>query len=137
VTARIVTEPMRTLLGQPIIVENVTGADGNVGTGRAARARADGYTITIGSISTHVLNGALYSLPYNVSNDFAPISPLVTAPFILFARKTMPAKDLNELIDWLKANPNKASMGVVATTARLMAAFFQKKTETQFTLCPL
>jgi tripartite-type tricarboxylate transporter receptor subunit TctC len=135
VTARIVTEPMRTLLGQPVIVENVTGAEGNVGTGRAARARADGYTITIGSISTHVLNGALYSLPYNVLNDFAPISPLVTAPFILFARKTMPAKDLNELIYWLKANP-KASMGVVATTARLMAAFFQKKTETQFTLVP-
>jgi tripartite-type tricarboxylate transporter receptor subunit TctC len=136
VTARIVTEPMRTLLGQPIIVENVTGADGKLGTGRAARATADGYTITFGSISTHVLNGAFYSLPYNVLNDFAPISPLVTVPFILFARRNMLAKDLNELIDWLKANANKASMGVVSTTARLMAAFFQKETGTQFTLVP-
>jgi tripartite-type tricarboxylate transporter receptor subunit TctC len=82
VSARIVAEPMRTLLGQPIIVENVAGADGNLGTGRAARARADGYTITNGSISTHVMNGAFYSLPYDVLNDFAPISPLVTAPFV-------------------------------------------------------
>jgi tripartite-type tricarboxylate transporter receptor subunit TctC len=136
VSARIVAEPMRTLLGQPIIVENVAGADGNIGTGRAARARADGYTITNGSISTHVMNGALYSLPYDVLNDFAPISPLVTAPFVLYVRKTIPAKDLNELIAWLKANPNKASAAIVGSTARLLTAFFQKETETEFTLVP-
>jgi tripartite-type tricarboxylate transporter receptor subunit TctC len=98
VTARIVTDVMRKLLGQQFIIENIAGADGNIGTGRAARARADGYTITIGTISTHAMNGAFYSLPYDILNDFAPISPLVTAPFILYARKTMSAKDLNELI---------------------------------------
>jgi hypothetical protein len=108
---------MRRPLGQPVIVENVSGADGSIGVGRAARARPDGYTIG------HVQ----YLLPYDVLNDFAPISPLVTGSYILFARKTMPAKDLNELIAWLKANPNKASVGVAAVGHRLVAALFQKE----------
>jgi tripartite-type tricarboxylate transporter receptor subunit TctC len=136
VSARIVAEPMRKLLGQPIIIENVGGADGNIGTGRAARARADGYTITLGTISTHVLNGAFYSLPYDVLNDFLPIAPLVTAPFVLYARRMMPAKDLKELIVWLKANPNKASAAISASTAHLLTAFFQKETGTRLTLVP-
>jgi tripartite-type tricarboxylate transporter receptor subunit TctC len=127
---------MTKLLGQHLIIENVGGADGNIGTGRAARARADGYTINIGTISTHVMNGAFYSLPYDVLNDFAPISPLVSAPSVLYARKTMPAKDLNELIVWLKANPNKTSAAIAASTSHLLTAFFQKETETQFTLIP-
>jgi tripartite-type tricarboxylate transporter receptor subunit TctC len=133
---RIVAERMRKSLGQPVIIENVSGADGSIGTGRAARARPDGYTIDIGSISTHVLNGAFYSLPYDVLNDFAPISPLANTPYILFARKTMPAKGLNELIAWLRANPGKASVGIPAASARLLAALFQKETRTQFTLVP-
>jgi tripartite-type tricarboxylate transporter receptor subunit TctC len=83
-----------------------------------------------------VLNGAFYSLPYDVLNDFAPISPLATTSDILFARKTLPAKDLNELIAWLKANPNKASVGIIAVGFRLLAAFFQKETGTQFALVP-
>jgi tripartite-type tricarboxylate transporter receptor subunit TctC len=136
VIERILAEPMRKLLGQPFIIENVAGADGNIGTGRAARARADGYTITFGAISTHVLNGAFYSLPYDVLNDFLPISPLVTAPFVLYARKMMPAKDLKELIVWLKANPNKASAAIVGSTVRLLTAFFQKETATQFAFVP-
>jgi tripartite-type tricarboxylate transporter receptor subunit TctC len=110
--ARVLAEQMRGSLGQPIIVENVSGADGSIGTGRIARARPDGYTI---EFSTS-LNGALYPLPYDVVNDFAPISPLVMVPYVLFAKKTMPAKGLNELIAWLKANPNKSSAGVVATS---------------------
>ena len=109
VIGRVLAERMRALLGQPVIIENVSGADGSIGTGRAARARPDGYTIDLGNLGNHVLNGACYSLPYDVLNDFAPISPLVMAPGVLFARKTMPAKDLNELIVWLKANPDKAS----------------------------
>ena len=118
VVARVLAERMRGSLGQPIIIENVSGADGSIGAGRAARARPDGYTIDLGFMGTHVLNGAFYSLPYDVLNDFAPISPLVTVPFVLFARKTMPAKDLNELIAWLKANPNKASAAVICGRVR-------------------
>src|SRR5215813_8454260 len=109
--ARVLAEQMRGSLGQPIIIENVGGANASIGTGRAARARPDGYTIELGTIGAHTLNGALYSLRYDVLNDFAPISPLVSSPSVLYARKTMPAKDLNELIAWLKANPNKASAG--------------------------
>jgi tripartite-type tricarboxylate transporter receptor subunit TctC len=136
VTGRIVADQMRKSLGQQFITENVSGADGNIGTGRAARARADGYTITIGTIGTHVMNGAFYSLPYNVLNDFEPISPLVTAPFLLYARKTMLAKELKELIPWLKANPNTASVAIGSSTAHLLTALFQKETGTQFTLVP-
>jgi tripartite-type tricarboxylate transporter receptor subunit TctC len=134
---RVVAERMRRLLGQTVIIENVSGADGSIGVGRAARATPDGYTIVLGNTSTHVLNGAFYSLSYDVLNDFAPISPLVTGPVVLFARKTMPAKGLKELIAWLKVNPNKASAGITAVFSRLLAAFFQKETGTQFTLVPL
>jgi tripartite-type tricarboxylate transporter receptor subunit TctC len=136
VEGRVVAERMRKSLGQPIIIENVSGAEGSIGVGRVAHARPDGYTIAIGFLGTHVLNGALYSLQYNVLNDFEPISPLTTTPFILYARKTIPAKDLNELIAWLKANPNKASAGIATANSRLLTALFQKQTGTQFTLVP-
>jgi len=136
VIGRVLAERMRESLGQPIIVENVSGADGSIGIGRVARAKPDGYTIDLGSVSGHVLNGAFYSLPYDVLNDFAPISPLVTLAGVLFARKAMPANDLNELIAWLKANPGKASVGTASSGAQLLTAFFQKDTATQFTIVP-
>jgi tripartite-type tricarboxylate transporter receptor subunit TctC len=136
VTGRMVAQRMRESLGQPIIIENVGGADGSIGVGRTARARPDGYTIDVGYLGTHVLNAAFYSLPYDVLNDFAPISPLVTTPAVLFVRKDMPAKDLKELIAWLKANPNKASAGVAAVGGRMVNAFFQKETGTKFALVP-
>jgi tripartite-type tricarboxylate transporter receptor subunit TctC len=136
VIGRVVAERMRGPLGQRIIIENVGGADGSIGVGRAARARADGYMICLSSMGAYVLNGAFYSLPYDLLNDFAPISLVATVPLVLAARKTMPAKDLNELIAWLKANPNKASAGVPALGPRVVATFFQKETGTQFTVVP-
>jgi tripartite-type tricarboxylate transporter receptor subunit TctC len=136
VVARLLAERMRGALGQPIIIENVTGAEGSIGVGRAVRARPDGYTLDLGSIATHVLNGAFYSLQYDVLNDFAPIAALVTNPVVLFARKTMPARDLNELIAWLKANPNKASAGTGTAFPHLAAALFRKETGTQFAFVP-
>jgi tripartite-type tricarboxylate transporter receptor subunit TctC len=87
-------------------------------------------------VSTHALNGAFYSLPYDVLNDFEPISPLVTNPAVLFARKTMPAKDLNELIAWLKANPDTASAAFTSASVRLIFMLFQKETGTYFALVP-
>jgi tripartite-type tricarboxylate transporter receptor subunit TctC len=133
---RLLAERMRGSLGQPVIIENVTGAAGSIGTARVARARPDGYTIDFGFLGANVLNGALYSLQYDVLNDLAPISPVFTSPQVLFARKTIAAKDLNELIVWLKANSNKASMGFFAAGGHLITAFFQKETGTQFTLVP-
>src|SRR5262249_26310810 len=123
--ARVLAEPMRGSLGQPILIENVSGGEGDIGTRRVGPAAPDGYTIELGASSTHVLPGALYSLPYDVVNDFAPISPLAAQPIVLFARKTMPTKNLNQLIAWLKANPNKASAGITSTAGRLVTAFFQ------------
>src|SRR6266436_2133264 len=124
VIGRVLAERMSGSLGQPVIVENVSGADGSIGIGRVARAKPDGYTIDLGFLSGHVLNGAFYSLPYDVLNDFEPVSPLATVQYVLFARKTMPASDLNELIAWLKANPGKASVGTASSSAQLLTAFF-------------
>jgi tripartite-type tricarboxylate transporter receptor subunit TctC len=87
VVGRVLAERMRRSLGQPIIIENTTGAEGSIGASRVARAKPDGYTICLGSISTHVLNGALYSLQYDVLNDFAPVSPLVKYPAVLLQGK--------------------------------------------------
>jgi tripartite-type tricarboxylate transporter receptor subunit TctC len=135
-TGRILVERMRVPLGQPIIIENVSGADGNIGVGRAARARPDGYTICLSIMDPFVLNGAYYSLPYDVLTDFAPISPLTTLPTVLAARGTMPANDLRELIVWLKAHDNQAAVGMNTLGFRLLAALFQKQTRTQFTVVP-
>jgi tripartite-type tricarboxylate transporter receptor subunit TctC len=133
---RIMAERMRRSLGQPIIIENVSGADGSIGGSRLARARPDGYTIGQGNMSTHVLNGAFYSLPYNVMNDFAPIALLTRTAPIIMGRNTSSANDFRELIAWLKANPNKASMAVVSVGTRLLATVLQQQTGTQFTLVP-
>jgi tripartite-type tricarboxylate transporter receptor subunit TctC len=136
VIGRLLGERMRATLGRPIIVENVSGADGSVGTGRAARATPDGYTLGLGSMTTHVLNGAYYSLQYDTLNDFIPVTSLVTFPYFLFSRQTMPARNFMELIAWMRANPNRASTAFTNVGIRLLSAFFQKETRTQFTLVP-
>jgi tripartite-type tricarboxylate transporter receptor subunit TctC len=117
------------------MVENVSGASGSIGLGRAARARPDGYTIDFANSGAHVLNGALYSLPYDVLNDFEPISPVVTMPLILFAKKTIPPNGLNEFVIWLRANPNRTA-GVGSAGVNLITALFQKETGAQLTFVP-
>ena len=136
VIARIMVERMRGPLGQPIVIENIGGADGSIGVGRTARAQPDGYTICLGLDSTFVHNGAFYSLPYDVLKDFEPISPLATGPVVLVARKTMPAQNLSELIAWLKAHANQASTGMNTLVFRLLAMRFQVETETHFAIVP-
>jgi tripartite-type tricarboxylate transporter receptor subunit TctC len=133
---RVIAERMGESLGQPVIVENVGGAEGSIGTGRVARANPDGYTLVLGVTNTHVMNGAFYTLSYDVLNDFAPISPLFTAPLVLYARNTLPANDLRELIAWLKANSDKATAGFGTATFQVLDMFFEKETGTQFTLVP-
>src|SRR6516162_7381823 len=118
--ARIMAERMRTSLGQIIIVENTTGAAGTIGVGRVARAAPDGYTISIGHWGTHLVNGAIYELQYHVFNDFEPVSLIATNPQIIVARKTVPAKDLKELIVWLKANAATAMQDLVAGQIDIM-----------------
>lgn len=137
-TGRIMAEGMRSALGQPVIIENVSGASGSIGTGHVARAAPDGYTFGIGYLGTHVFNGVAYPLSYDLVNDFEPVSLLVTNPLVIVARKTMPAKDLRELIAWLKANPSKASQGTSGAggTSDVAGIFFQKETGARIQLVP-
>jgi len=136
VIGRVLADRMREPLAQPVIIENIGGADGSVGVGRTARARPDGYTICLGIHDTFVLNGAFYSLPYDVLHDFAPISALATGAIVFVARKAMPAANLSELIAWLKARPNQASAGMNVLGFRLLAMRFQGQTGTQFNIIP-
>jgi tripartite-type tricarboxylate transporter receptor subunit TctC len=136
--ARLLAERMRVSLGQSVIVENVSGASGSAGTGRVARAAPDGYTLMQGNFSTHVINAAVFKLPYDVQKDFEPISPLGQQSFLITTKKTMPAKTLSDLIAWLKANPDKAVQGTGGPGGmpHLIGVFFQKETGTRFGFVP-
>src|SRR6516164_4306584 len=111
VIARVVVERMRNALGQVVIIESVPGAAGAIGIGRVARARPDGSTVAFGSFNTHVVHGAVRSLPYDVINDFEPIALVTSNPQFISAKKAMPADDLKGLVTWLRENPDKASLG--------------------------
>jgi tripartite-type tricarboxylate transporter receptor subunit TctC len=130
---RIVTERMRASLGQPIIIENVTGAAGTLGVGRVARSAPNGYTLGMGAWPTHVVNGAIYALPYDVLNDFEPVALLTNNPQLIVAKKTMPANDLKDFIAWLKANPGKALQGTagIGSPQHVFGVFFQQTTGTR------
>jgi tripartite-type tricarboxylate transporter receptor subunit TctC len=138
VVGRIVAEGMRASLGRPIIIENVSGANGTIGVGRVARAASDGYTFGIGSWTTYVANGATYALPYNVLRNFEPIGLVVTQSSLIVAKKALPASDLKGLIAWLKANPDRASAGTQGTggSAHIGGLFFQAATGTRFQFVP-
>jgi tripartite-type tricarboxylate transporter receptor subunit TctC len=136
--ARIISERMRGSLGQPVVIENVGGASGALGVGRVARAAPDGYTLSIGTMSTHCMNGAVFSLPFDVLNDFEPVAQLAIEPLLIVGRKDFPAKDLKELIAWLKANPGRASQGNpgAGSTGHLTGLLFQRETGTRFQSVP-
>jgi tripartite-type tricarboxylate transporter receptor subunit TctC len=138
VLGRLLAERMRASLGQPIIVENVAGASGSIGLGRVARAASDGHTIAVGQWNTLVANGALYDLPYDVRNDFEPIALIADCPDVVTARKTLPMKDLKELVAFLKANPDKMTLGHAGTgsSAHIAGVFFQTATGTHFQFVP-
>jgi tripartite-type tricarboxylate transporter receptor subunit TctC len=136
--ARILAEPMRAALGQPVVIENIAGANGTIGVGRVARAAPDGYTVGVGSYNSHVVNGAVYSLPFDLLNDFEPVALLSTSTSIVVGKKNLAANTLTELIAWLKANPDKALVGMpgAGSSVQVYSAFFQKLTGTRFQLIP-
>jgi tripartite-type tricarboxylate transporter receptor subunit TctC len=136
--ARITAEGMRGSLGQPIIIENVSGAGGTLGVGRVARSAGDGYTLSAGFLGTHVINGAIYALQYDVLNDFEPVSRFAGSSWLIVAKNSMPAADLKGLIAWLKANSDKASQGTagVGSPHHVAGVFFQKETGTRFHFVP-
>ena len=135
---RIMAERMRASLSQPIIVENVSGANGTLGVGRVARAAPDGYTIGVGTWATHVVNGAIYALPYDTVKDFEPLVLLATSAPLLVGRATLPANNLKELIAWMKANPDKATMGTVGpgSPPHVAGIALQNLSDTRFRFVP-
>jgi tripartite-type tricarboxylate transporter receptor subunit TctC len=138
VFGRILAERMRASLAQNVIIENVGGASGGVGVGRVARAAPDGYTLVIGYWGTHVSNGVVYTLPYDVLRDFEPIALTVAVPMLIVSKNATPAKNLGELIEWLKFNPDKASAGTsgIGSIEHVGGVLFQNITGTRFHFVP-
>jgi tripartite-type tricarboxylate transporter receptor subunit TctC len=134
--ARVVAERMRASLGQAVVIENVGGAGGSIGVGRVARATPDGYTLDVGQWDTHVANGATFPLSYDVVKDFEPVALLSSNPFLILAKKALPADDLKALIAWLKANPDKASQAIPTAGSHVAGILFQKETGTRFAFVP-
>ena len=135
---RVLAEQMRVTLGQPIIVENMGGAGGTLAIARIVRSAPDGYTIGMGTLSQYVVSAGVYTLPFNVLNDLEPVALLPSVPYWMIARKTLPPNNLQELVAWLKANPDKASASSVGTAslARFCGMFFQERTGTRFQFVP-
>jgi tripartite-type tricarboxylate transporter receptor subunit TctC len=136
--ARFLAERMRAILGQPVIIENVGGAAGSLGVARAVRSSPDGYTLSIGTSTTHMLTGGLYALPFDLLKDLEPVILIGSEPLLIVGKKSLEADDLKGLIAWLKANPDKASVGIagVGATGHLAGISFQKETGTKFEFVP-
>jgi tripartite-type tricarboxylate transporter receptor subunit TctC len=109
--ARILAERMKTTLGETILIENVTGAGGSIGVGRAVHSAPDGYTISFGHLGTHVANGAIYKLGYDLVADLEPVVLLPSNPMIIVSKNAIPAKSLKELLAWLKSRPAPPTAG--------------------------
>ena len=136
--ARIVTERMRVSLKQSTVIENVPGASGTIGVGRAVRAAPDGYTVCVGNWPTHVVNGAMFNLAYDLVEDFEPVALLTSNPYIMLVRKNLPAKNVAELITFLKANPGGATLGTAGPGSgqHIGGLYFQNVTGTTLRFVP-
>jgi tripartite-type tricarboxylate transporter receptor subunit TctC len=138
IIARVIGERMKVTLGQPLVIENTTGAMGTIGLGKVVRAAPDGYTVSIGLWSTHVLSGAFYPLQFDLLKDFEPVALLPSNPYVIVSKNSVPANNLKELIAWLKANPDKASAGTngAGSGQHVSAVYFQSITGTRFGFVP-
>jgi tripartite-type tricarboxylate transporter receptor subunit TctC len=137
ILARLFSE--RAQLGQPIVVDNRAGAGGNIGADIVAKSPPDGYTLVIGTVGTHSINGALYSkMPYDMVKDFAPVGHIASAPNLLVVTNELPVKTVAELIAYMKANPNKLSFGSpgIGSSVHVSGELFKSMTGTQMTHVP-
>jgi tripartite-type tricarboxylate transporter receptor subunit TctC len=128
--ARILGEHMQRTLGQPITIENVTGAAGSLGVGRVVRSPPDGYTVSIGHLGTHVANGAIYNLGYDLLTDLEPVVMLPSNPMIIVSKNAVPAKSLKELLAWLKAKPSPPTAGTAGagSGSHIAGLYFEQAT---------
>jgi tripartite-type tricarboxylate transporter receptor subunit TctC len=137
--ARIMSEPMRRFLGQTIVVDNVTGAGGTIGTGRVVRSPPDGYTLSIGHWGTHVINGAYYTnLNFDLYRDFDPIAMIATNPQVVISKVAVPAQNLKELVPWIKANHNKIQFGTggVGGASHMAGVYFLNRVGVKMDFVP-
>jgi tripartite-type tricarboxylate transporter receptor subunit TctC len=134
--ARVIADKMQAPLGQSLVIENVAGAGGSIAAARVARAAPDGYTIEIGNNGSNLLSGALYDLPVDIIKDFAPIAELTFNPQIIVTRTTVPAKDLKELLAWLKDNQKSISVGIAGPVAEVSVVNFENMTGMKFQHVP-
>src|SRR5882757_4726106 len=128
--ARILAERMKTTLGETLLIENVTGAGGSLGVGRAVRSPPDGYTVSFGHLGTHVANGAVYKLGYDLVTDLDPVVLLPSNPMIIVSKNAVPAKSLGELLAWLKSRPAPATAGTAGagSGSHIAALYFENVT---------
>src|SRR5215831_15856022 len=135
---RILGERMRATLGQAILVENTTGAGGSIGVGRVAHAVPDGYTVGFGHLGTHVANGAIYKLNYDLVSDLEPVVLLPSNPMIIVSKNAVPAKTLKELIAWLKARPAPATAGTAGagSGSHIAGLYFESATGVKLQYVP-
>ena len=138
VMARILAERMKTSLGETVVVENVTGAAGSIGVGRAVRSPPDGYTISFGHLGTHVANGAIYKLGYDLATDIEPVVLLPSNPIIVVSKNAVPAKSLKELLEWLKAKPAPATAGTAGagSGSHIAGLYFENVTGAKLQYVP-
>ena len=136
--ARVMAEAMGRALGQTVLVEDVTGAAGSIGVGRVAHATPDGYTISIGHLGTHVVNGAIYDLSYDLVKDLAPIAQLPSNPMFITSKLGVPAKNLKELVAWIKASDHPVTAGTagVGSASHIASVYFQNLTGTHLQFVP-
>jgi tripartite-type tricarboxylate transporter receptor subunit TctC len=121
-----------------VVVDNTTGAAGTIGVGRVARAAPDGYTVSIGHWSTHVVNGAIYSLQYDLLNDLEPVAMIASNPMVIVSKNAAPAKDLRELLAWVRKDQDKVLVGTagVGSGTHMSGVYFQNVTGTKLTFVP-
>jgi tripartite-type tricarboxylate transporter receptor subunit TctC len=136
--ARILNEPMRASLGQPVIVENVSGAGGSIAVARVARAAPDGHTVILGNWTSYVGTPAIYPMQIDVRKDFEPVALVAISELMIVARMSFPADDVRQLVAWLKANPDKATAGTigVGSPSHVGGLHFQSLTGTRFQFVP-
>ena len=136
--ARLMGEPMRRFLGQTVVVDNVTGAGGSIGVAKVVRSAPDGYTLSIGHWGTHVVNGAYYKLNYDLLTDLQPVAMIATNPQMVITKVSVPAKNLKELVPWIKANQGKIQIGTggIGSSSHIGGLYFLNRVGVKMDFVP-